>query len=214
MNHLTNLYKHKCEQLQEQINNMKRMLNEVEQPPPHIPPQVHHFGPTDSPDNIIQPGKDGILPNPLEKPRPPGNPDYTEQELFDIIEWMLQQLNRGCDPGNPCVTAEEIAAIREALRRIAREIANGVHGWDPNGGLRRLYKEWELLLKRTRVWNDRYHRFPEYPGDGVDPRDIEDNQDYNPYPRTPNRRPRLPDIPYNDPYYIKPPRFGPGYGGW
>jgi hypothetical protein len=34
MNHLTNLYKHKCEQLQEQINNMKRMLNEVNAPLP------------------------------------------------------------------------------------------------------------------------------------------------------------------------------------
>ena len=33
MNHLTNHYKHKCEQLQEQINNMKRMLNEVNAPP-------------------------------------------------------------------------------------------------------------------------------------------------------------------------------------
>ena len=29
MDQLTNLYKHKCEQLQEQINNMKRMLNEM-----------------------------------------------------------------------------------------------------------------------------------------------------------------------------------------
>ena len=33
MNHLTNHYKHKCEQLQEQINNIKRMLNEVNAPP-------------------------------------------------------------------------------------------------------------------------------------------------------------------------------------
>ena len=28
MDHLTNLYKHKCEQLQEQVNHLKRMLNE------------------------------------------------------------------------------------------------------------------------------------------------------------------------------------------
>jgi hypothetical protein len=33
MNHLTNLYKHKCEQLQEQINNIKKMLSEVNAPP-------------------------------------------------------------------------------------------------------------------------------------------------------------------------------------
>jgi hypothetical protein len=32
MNHLTNLYKHKCEQLQEHINNLKRMLNEADIP--------------------------------------------------------------------------------------------------------------------------------------------------------------------------------------
>ena len=30
MNHLTNLYKHKCEQLQEQIYRLTRMLNEAE----------------------------------------------------------------------------------------------------------------------------------------------------------------------------------------
>jgi hypothetical protein len=33
MNHLTNLYKHKCEQLQEQLNNLTRMLNEAAPPP-------------------------------------------------------------------------------------------------------------------------------------------------------------------------------------
>ena len=34
MNHLTNLYKHKCEQLQEQIYCLTRMLNEVNAPLP------------------------------------------------------------------------------------------------------------------------------------------------------------------------------------
>jgi len=42
MNHLTNLYKHKCEQLQEQINNLKKMLNESDMapqnPPGYAPP--------------------------------------------------------------------------------------------------------------------------------------------------------------------------------
>ena len=32
MNHLTNLYKHKCEQLQEQLNHLTRQLNEVTAP--------------------------------------------------------------------------------------------------------------------------------------------------------------------------------------
>jgi len=38
MNHLTNLYKHKCEQLQEQIDNLTRMLNEAV--PPRIPKKL------------------------------------------------------------------------------------------------------------------------------------------------------------------------------
>ena len=36
MNHLTNVYKHKCEQLQEQLNHLTRMLNEA---PGGIPPR-------------------------------------------------------------------------------------------------------------------------------------------------------------------------------
>ena len=44
MNHLTNVYKHKCEQLQEQLNHLTRMLNEAIPPIPHIPhiPPVPH----------------------------------------------------------------------------------------------------------------------------------------------------------------------------
>jgi hypothetical protein len=33
MDHLTNVYKHKCEQLQEQLNHLTRMLNEEKMPP-------------------------------------------------------------------------------------------------------------------------------------------------------------------------------------
>lgn len=56
MNHLTNLYKHKCEQLQEHLNNLTRMLNEgtgtpwwrgrprihVDGTPGHISDLTHH----------------------------------------------------------------------------------------------------------------------------------------------------------------------------
>ena len=66
MDHLTNLYKHKCEQLQEQINNIKRMLNEAEAPPIIISP------------NIANPWIPNIEPNPFgvewvggPKPPPP-----------------------------------------------------------------------------------------------------------------------------------------------
>ena len=68
MNHLTNLYKHKCEQLQEQINNIKRMLNEAEAPPIIISP------------NIANPWIPNIEPNPFglewvggPKPTPPSD---------------------------------------------------------------------------------------------------------------------------------------------
>ena len=46
MNHLTNLYKHKCEQLQEQINNLKRMLNEAED---RTPPTQGNPAPENAP---------------------------------------------------------------------------------------------------------------------------------------------------------------------
>jgi hypothetical protein len=51
MNHLTNVYKHKCEQLQEQIKNITKMLNEAH--PPRLPKRG--IGP-----NIIIGGADNI----------------------------------------------------------------------------------------------------------------------------------------------------------
>ena len=59
MNHLTNLYKHKCEQLQEQINNMKRMLNEV-----------NSAGMVD-------------IPSPFQSPVPFNNPTGIDPGMFD-----------------------------------------------------------------------------------------------------------------------------------
>jgi hypothetical protein len=150
MNHLTNLYKHKCEQLQEQINNMKRMLSEAAVPTPTqvTPTQVT---PSVVPPSGIDPRMfDPRLIPSYEKPRQPEKP--YEQELFDIIEWMLQQLNLNCDPGNPCATDEEIAAMREKLRRIANELARGFYGLNKKDALQRLYNEFMQLIKRTRLW--------------------------------------------------------------
>ena len=59
MNHLTNLYKHKCEQLQEQINNIKRMLNEV-----------NSAGMVD-------------IPSPFPSVVPPNNPTGIDPRMFD-----------------------------------------------------------------------------------------------------------------------------------
>jgi hypothetical protein len=59
MNHLTNIYKHKCEQLQEQLNNLTRMLNEA--PPPRV---LHTI-----PDGDVPFGGTRFIPN-----GPDGNP--------------------------------------------------------------------------------------------------------------------------------------------
>jgi hypothetical protein len=58
MNHLTNLYKHKCEQLQEQINNLTRMLNEV-----------NSAGMVD-------------IPSPFQSPVPLNNPTGINPDVF------------------------------------------------------------------------------------------------------------------------------------
>lgn len=76
MNHLTNLYKHKCEQLHEQIYNLQRMLNELYDRN-HIPPSLGNGEPYIDPRfNYIQdntpfdrvPGT--RTPTLLKKPKP------------------------------------------------------------------------------------------------------------------------------------------------
>ena len=57
MNHLTNLYKNKCEQLQEQLYNFTRMLNEVA--PPRSRPKVN------APGTPGTPGTPGQWVNPI-----------------------------------------------------------------------------------------------------------------------------------------------------
>jgi hypothetical protein len=42
MNHLTNIYKHKCEQLQEKVNQLTKMLNEAMPPPKRRKVSVDH----------------------------------------------------------------------------------------------------------------------------------------------------------------------------
>jgi len=89
MNHLTNLYKHKCEQLQEQINNLKRMLNESvpTNPPgflqPYIGPDGQHYvspSPQNAPEYLPGYGP-GIKPTPELPPyrQPKGTPKPAPQ---------------------------------------------------------------------------------------------------------------------------------------
>lgn len=76
MNHLTNLYKHKCEQLEEQIYNMKKMLSEAQgtrDPTVIRKPKkdwdIEHVQPANAPLNPTQ-GQ----PNTPVKPQTPRSP--------------------------------------------------------------------------------------------------------------------------------------------
>jgi hypothetical protein len=77
MNHITNLYKHKCEQLQEQIYHLTKMLNEADAPgptqfspewhPPLLAPadfQVHQEPPPSGPNYNFPPPPFSNHPNP------------------------------------------------------------------------------------------------------------------------------------------------------
>ena len=70
MNHLTNHYKHKCEQLQEQINNIKKFLNEVQTPDGGLQNDFERFGPR-SPGSSIPVGEPGSRDH-----GPPKHNDY------------------------------------------------------------------------------------------------------------------------------------------
>ena len=80
MNHLTNHYKHKCEQLQEQINNIKKMLNEADAP-----------GPTQFPSEwnppLLAPADFQV---PLETPTRKPNPTPPPQYPLTYEEWLKQ----------------------------------------------------------------------------------------------------------------------------
>jgi hypothetical protein len=74
MNHLTNLYKHKCEQLQEQINNLTKMLSESDaipqNPPGYAPPFQTPDGHYQSP-YPLRPPVYVAPPAPRPTPAPP-----------------------------------------------------------------------------------------------------------------------------------------------
>jgi hypothetical protein len=123
MNHLTNLYKHKCEQLQEQINNIKRMLNEAEAPPVNDPdypepeqlPDGRWISPKPSwlPDDWFprwygpQPPQPTYIFNPADPsnpptiqewldqhPRPTQEPGMSDQEYRELLEEWTKAANK------------------------------------------------------------------------------------------------------------------------
>ena len=82
MNHLTNLYKHKCEQLQEQINNIKKMLSESDtNPAPHNDPGYE--GPYQNPDGTWQSPYYPGHPNTFPRFPRPNNKPYIKPNRYD-----------------------------------------------------------------------------------------------------------------------------------
>lgn len=128
---------------------------------------------------IIKPARNIVPPGSIEGPKhiiptrldpkydwgaEESETQYTESELYDIIEEIIRQLNANCPSSSPCVTDEEIIRIREALRRIARSIASGHYGNSPDRGIGRIWKELKQLLSGTDLWYDLFHS-----NDGIRP---------------------------------------------
>jgi hypothetical protein len=98
MNHLTNLYKYKCEQLQEHINNLKTMLNEANAPlptqgnPSLVPPSGIDPG-------MFDPSIQPPITNPYQQPMyygptPPANPapgTLWQNQYGRIYQWQNGQ---------------------------------------------------------------------------------------------------------------------------
>jgi len=113
MNHLTNHYRHKCEQLQEQINNMKKMLNEVNSVLPTLgtPSLANELGyapPVTPPSQAPpKPTKPSTPPPKPEKPYPkpkipnypwPGAPTFPPKPPFGMTDEEYQKYLRNFNP--------------------------------------------------------------------------------------------------------------------
>jgi hypothetical protein len=120
MNHLTNLYKHKCEQLQEQINNIKKQLNEVQLPPGVIGTDQH--GPP-SPDTPIYPIPEPLPGNPFDddfrKPKPGATPEQMMDGFtLQLRHAMYQELrNSGMTHEQAIEAMKDINRIIDDLRK-------------------------------------------------------------------------------------------------
>ena len=91
MNHLTNFYKNKCEQLQEQVNNLQKLLNEVQDTIPdyELPPGVwpHTNDPQPDPAEFPDwvPARFGDENSPW--PSMPSKPYEEDKKAWD--KWIL-----------------------------------------------------------------------------------------------------------------------------
>jgi hypothetical protein len=93
MNHLTNLYKHKCEQLQEQINNIKKMLSEAAVPTPTQPQTYTKTNNQMSNDSFVN----SVPTNNISLKKTPGDiptPTTEEEEFEDYVRWVERMLKQ------------------------------------------------------------------------------------------------------------------------
>ena len=154
MDQLTNLYKHKCEQLQEQINNMKRMLREDDttssnNEPPGIgsfPPdfewptngQWNKYGPR-SQDFGIQPGQPGTRDHgPLspyddqsapQQPLPGASQTEWNNWLDRMWQWYMNKYPFSTTNGN----GDNIQEWWRIWHNIQELAPNDGGGWDWHG---------------------------------------------------------------------------------
>ena len=131
MNHLTNVYKHKCEQLQEQIYNLTRMLNEAI--PPGRVPRIRVPNTPDAPGFLRVPaGLANIVP-PLWRTLLSRSRGLTPAQVADMISKLTGDAKFMKWWNN------EYGVIREVNGRYIRLLNGEVHTWN-NG-------TWEIINK-------------------------------------------------------------------
>jgi hypothetical protein len=147
MDHLTNFYKHKCEQLQEQINNMKRMLNESDaNPAPQNEPGYEQ--PFKTPDGHWQSPSPQSPTQPTQKPTsnpggPPPQPTGNDPEEW--FRWLDEMwyfwLNFLVNNGDPT----QVQLWWETWQGLQNLAPNGIGDqWDRS----RPNKGWHLPIRR------------------------------------------------------------------
>ena len=122
MNHLTNVYKHKCEQLQEQIYYLTKILNEVQG---NAVPDVFYQDQM-SPEDVAEFGRppDPVwqyhwgVNNPNGRGRMPiADGVHPNQQLWEIIKDIVSRLGRFAKRVQKIADgAAELAALRDEGR--------------------------------------------------------------------------------------------------
>lgn len=147
MNHLTNLYKNKCQQLQEQINHLNKLLLEVNEteyngtgntPPPTVIRFDDTRSPKDNPDNFKTRAHDE-------------NEDWEEGRDY-FTDWINEEAEYMRRAG---ATPEQIANIVKLLRQQYLLLKSGSQGSMPSGEIRmRMREYYSKILNQQQFWKD------------------------------------------------------------